>query len=132
MRSRYVAYVEGRIDWVVESHDPETRHEVDEKGARKWSRTAEWEGLTVHEAKGGAEGSDDEEGIVEFSAKYRVQGRSISHRERAVFKRRDGRWYYHDGAMVTPDPVKRDKPKVGRNDPCACGSGKKHKKCCGR
>jgi preprotein translocase subunit SecA len=26
--------------------------------------------------------------------------------------------------------VKRDKPKVGRNDPCPCGSGKKYKKCC--
>ncbi len=28
--------------------------------------------------------------------------------------------------------IKRDKPKVGRNDPCPCGSGKKYKKCCGR
>jgi hypothetical protein len=28
-------------------------------------------------------------------------------------------------------PVVRDSPKVGRNDPCACGSGKKFKKCCG-
>jgi len=27
--------------------------------------------------------------------------------------------------------VKRDAPKVGRNDPCPCGSGKKYKKCCG-
>ncbi len=27
-------------------------------------------------------------------------------------------------------PVRRDQPKVGRNDPCPCGSGKKHKKCC--
>jgi preprotein translocase subunit SecA len=26
--------------------------------------------------------------------------------------------------------VTRDQPKVGRNDPCPCGSGKKHKKCC--
>jgi uncharacterized protein YecA (UPF0149 family) len=26
----------------------------------------------------------------------------------------------------------RGKPKVGRNDPCPCGSGKKYKKCCGR
>ena len=26
----------------------------------------------------------------------------------------------------------RDQPKVGRNDPCPCGSGKKYKKCCGR
>ncbi|MBU4194173.1 MAG: preprotein translocase subunit SecA [Actinobacteria bacterium] len=28
-------------------------------------------------------------------------------------------------------PVQRHKDKVGRNDPCPCGSGKKHKKCCG-
>ena len=26
--------------------------------------------------------------------------------------------------------VKRTKPKIGRNDPCPCGSGKKYKKCC--
>ncbi len=29
------------------------------------------------------------------------------------------------------EPVKRTEPKVGRNDPCPCGSGRKHKKCCG-
>jgi preprotein translocase subunit SecA len=29
-------------------------------------------------------------------------------------------------------PVTRDEEKVGRNDPCPCGSGKKHKKCCGK
>jgi preprotein translocase subunit SecA len=28
-------------------------------------------------------------------------------------------------------PVRRDEPKVGRNDPCPCGSGKKYKKCHG-
>jgi preprotein translocase subunit SecA len=28
-------------------------------------------------------------------------------------------------------PIKRETPKVGRNDPCPCGSGKKYKKCCG-
>lgn len=29
------------------------------------------------------------------------------------------------------DPVKYEQAKVGRNDPCPCGSGKKYKKCCG-
>jgi preprotein translocase subunit SecA len=29
-------------------------------------------------------------------------------------------------------PVRRAAPKVGRNDPCPCGSGKKYKQCCGR
>jgi len=35
------------------------------------------------------------------------------------------------GGGARRDPIKRDK-KVGRNDPCPCGSGKKYKKCCGR
>jgi preprotein translocase subunit SecA len=29
-------------------------------------------------------------------------------------------------------PLRRELPKVGRNDPCPCGSGKKYKNCCGR
>lgn len=29
-------------------------------------------------------------------------------------------------------PYRREQPKVGRNDPCPCGSGKKFKRCCGR
>jgi preprotein translocase subunit SecA len=29
-------------------------------------------------------------------------------------------------------PIRRELPKVGRNDPCPCGSGKKYKNCCGR
>uniref|UniRef100_A0A831ZJA8 Protein translocase subunit SecA n=1 Tax=Desulfacinum infernum TaxID=35837 RepID=A0A831ZJA8_9BACT len=35
------------------------------------------------------------------------------------------------GGQRAPQPVKKDK-KVGRNDPCPCGSGKKYKKCCGK
>jgi preprotein translocase subunit SecA len=31
---------------------------------------------------------------------------------------------------LTPAPL-RAGPKVGRNDPCPCGSGKKYKNCCG-
>jgi hypothetical protein len=34
-------------------------------------------------------------------------------------------------AWQPPTPTHRTGPKVGRNDPCPCGSGKKYKKCCG-
>jgi len=30
------------------------------------------------------------------------------------------------------ETYRREQPKVGRNDPCPCGSGKKYKKCCGK
>ena len=37
----------------------------------------------------------------------------------------------HDHEHAGPRPYVREQPKVGRNDPCVCGSGKKFKKCCG-
>jgi len=37
----------------------------------------------------------------------------------------------HGEDQGKPSTVKRAKDKVGRNDPCPCGSGKKYKKCCG-
>jgi len=36
-----------------------------------------------------------------------------------------------EAAEVKQTPKRRTTPKVGRNDPCPCGSGKKYKKCCG-
>ena len=36
------------------------------------------------------------------------------------------------GDVVRVETVRREEPKVGRNDPCRCGSGKKYKKCCGK
>jgi preprotein translocase subunit SecA len=36
------------------------------------------------------------------------------------------------GEDQTKKPVTRDEDKVGRNDPCPCGSGQKYKKCCGK
>ncbi|MFQ5587685.1 MAG: preprotein translocase subunit SecA [Nitrospiria bacterium] len=36
------------------------------------------------------------------------------------------------GEATAPKTVHRQEKKVGRNDPCTCGSGKKYKKCCGK
>ena len=37
-----------------------------------------------------------------------------------------------DNDTVRKETVKNEEPKVGRNDPCPCGSGKKYKQCCGK
>lgn len=37
---------------------------------------------------------------------------------------------YGNDEMFLPETYIRAEPKVGRNDPCPCGSGKKYKKCC--
>lgn len=40
-------------------------------------------------------------------------------------------WPYPTRIVPSNTPLVRETPKVGRNDPCSCGSGKKFKKCCG-
>ena len=40
-------------------------------------------------------------------------------------------WSTIDDLEPAPMPYERSGPKVGRNDPCSCGSGRKYKKCCG-
>ena len=37
----------------------------------------------------------------------------------------------HDHEKAASEPFRREEAKQGRNDPCACGSGKKYKKCHG-
>ncbi len=130
MRSRYTAYTRQEIDYVVATHDASSRDEVDRDGALQWAKEASWEALQVVEVERG--GKDDNDGVVEFIARYALDGKVMSHHERATFHQHDGEWFFADGEMVKKKPVKRETAKVGRNEPCPCGSGKKYKKCCGR
>ncbi len=129
MRSRYSAYSNVEIDHIINSTSPLQRKDLDENATRTWAERAEWRGLEIVGCEGG--GADDDEGTVEFIASY-LEGSSLRrHHELGRFRRVDGAWYYEDGEMVKSVPVVRDTSKVGRNEPCPCGSGKKHKKCCG-
>jgi SEC-C motif-containing protein len=61
-----------------------------------------------------------------------VNGSDFEHHERSRFIRVGGEWLFDDGEIVKNQPITREGPKIGRNDPCPCGSGKKYKKCCGK
>ncbi len=60
------------------------------------------------------------------------QGRPLAREYR--HKEQSGQLSYSGGSDTTDATRKpvRAAPRVGRNDPCPCGSGKKYKKCCGR
>jgi SEC-C motif-containing protein len=134
MRSRYACYVTGDIDHVVATHDPATRGDVDRDAAEAWARSSQWHGLEIVATEAGS--ADDATGIVEFIARYTLGGKTLAHHERSRFARKDEgsgpRWFYIDGDMIKARPVAREAAKVGRNEPCPCGSGKKYKKCHGQ
>ena len=130
MRARYSAYAVGDINFLYASSGPEARAEFDKDSTRDWSKNATWSGLEVLETEAG--GKDDEEGFVSFIARYAANGQACEHREKSYFKKIDGEWRFIDGVIANTEPYRREEPKVGRNDPCPCGSGKKYKKCCGK
>lgn len=129
MRSRYSAYVKHAYDHLGRSLSAAQRKDYSTEDAKRWAESSEWLGLTIRRTEKG--GPEDQEGLVEFSARFRSEGEEHEHLEAAVFTREDGRWVYAGQLPQRGETVRRDKPKVGRNDPCPCGSGKKYKKCCG-
>ncbi len=128
MRSRYSAFVKGAVDYIVESHHPDTRSEVNPEEIKSWSQHSKWLGLEIREKDKGA--AADSTGQIEFVCRYEVDGQGLEHHELSDFKKEDGRWYFVDGKIIRGQ-FKRQGPKIGRNDPCPCNSGKKFKKCCG-
>ena len=129
MRSRYSAFAKHNIKYIGETHIPGTT-DFDESEAQDWAANSTWEKLEIVKIFQGNE--EHETGVVEFKAYYADQdGKHYCHHEISDFKKQDGKWYYVDGQIVGTQPLTRATPKVGRNEPCPCGSGKKYKKCCG-
>jgi SEC-C motif-containing protein len=134
MRSRYSAYVVGNISYIAETNDPTSKDAFDEEAAEAWSKESEWLGLEIVATRDGQAG--DTTGEVEFKAKFKSKAKGSDeaeqvHHEISLFHKKGtpARWQYIDGKTVR-DPLTRSEPKIGRNDPCSCGSGKKYKKCC--
>ena len=130
MRARYSSYVTGDIQFLKSSATQAVQEEFDEQAYTAWSNAAEWHGLEIIRCEEGQKG--DKKGVVEFRALYTANGEFCNHHEVSQFvKEKDG-WKFSDGELVGEKPIVREEPKVGRNDPCPCGSGKKYKKCCGK
>ncbi len=127
MRSRYSAYTKGEIDYLYATTHPDFRKGYDHEGTRKWAESSEWLGLEIVSSRGGGE---DALGEVEFIASFSESGTESAHHELGKFRKLEGVWYFTEGKMVTSKPI--ISTKVGRNEPCPCGSNSKYKKCCGK
>ena len=88
-----------------------------------------WTRLVVHAHEPGAR---PDQAFVDFTAYFRDDAGEHPLHEKSEFQRLDGAWIYTRAVRSGPAPMKSSAPKVGRNDPCPCGSGKKFKHCCGR
>lgn len=68
--------------------------------------------------------------IIQIYRKMIEDGVNIEN-EKEVEKWMEKNQHLFAGDVPKVETYRREKPKIGRNDPCPCGSGKKYKKCCG-
>ena len=93
MRSRYAAYVLEDEPYLLATWHPDTRPaslHFDQEPRPKWL------GLTIKRKAN----TDDQHGLVEFVARYKINGRAFRMHETSRFERRDGRWLYRDGEVA--------------------------------
>ena len=124
MRSRYTAFSLGESAYLLETWHPSTRPaKLDLRDQESFV----WLGLEILGTVEGQAG--DRQGEVEFVARFSAAG--VEHRlhERSAFRCEAGQWLYLDG-RINPGHSTVQREKVGRNEPCPCGSGRKYKKCC--
>lgn len=124
MRSRYTAYVVKDVDYLLKTWHSSTRPaSIDFRAVPQWT--------SLHIVSKEAGNESDSNGTVEFKATSLSQSKIILLHEKSRFVKERDQWLYVDGDIKGDWPPNVRSEKVGRNQPCPCGSGKKFKKCCG-
>jgi SEC-C motif-containing protein len=130
LRSRYSAFAKHEIDYILKTHHSETIQQIKRDEVEEWAKNSQWLGLTLLDKK-----DDPIAPIIAMHVRYEEKGKIQDHYEKSIFKQEkiDGvlQWKFFDAEPLGPQTLVRTEPKINRNDPCPCNSGKKYKKCCG-
>ena len=124
MRSRFTAHVARDFAHLHRTHLESSREPYvpdPQAGGTDWTRLV----IHAHET-----GTRPDAAFVDFTAYYQEGDAEKALHEKAEFQRIEGTWFYIRPVREGPAPIKSTQAKVGRNDPCPCGSGKKYKQCC--
>ena len=118
MRSRYTAYTQVNIPYIVETTVPAQQPLLDQQAMQLWGDETDWAGLKIISHQPFVSKIHS---WVEFKAFFNIENGIDAHHERSLFVLISGRWYFVDPTVPLPS----------QKQPCICGSGKKFKHCCG-
>lgn len=93
MRSRYCGFVYRNAHYLLITWHPETR-----PSRVRFDDQQRWLGLSIRGTRAG--GVDDQEGYVEFVARFKVNGKGHRLHEISRFTKIDGNWYYVNGEFL--------------------------------
>ena len=118
MRSRYTAYTQVNIPYIVETTVPAQQPLLDQQAMQLWGDETDWAGLKIISHQPFVSKIHS---WVEFKAFFNIENGIDAHHERSLFVLISGRWYFVDPTVPLPS----------QKQPCVCGSCKKFKHCCG-
>lgn len=122
MRSRYSAYCVGNADYIHQSYADSKKAENSISDIAAFAKHCDFIRLEVLDSV-----ISKNTGEVEFKAHYLADNCHYTLHERSNFILENEQWRYLDGFLFDTPII-----KLGRNDPCPCGSQKKYKKCHGK
>ncbi len=122
MRSRFSAFCLGRGDYLMQTHHPDFVGELTAEKLSKSSNDWQWTQLDILESRG----LSPNRAMVKFNAWYLENDQLMCHREMSQFELYEGAWRYTKGEFSNGTASSL---KLGRNEACPCGSGRKYKKC---
>lgn len=124
MRARFTAHVANENKFLHYSYLPSSRQPYVEEAD---AAPLPWTRLVIHSHEPEVKPNVS---YVDFTAYFNAEGGAEGAlHEKSEFQRINGNWIFARPLREGPAPIKAS-PKVGRNDPCPCGSGKKFKQCC--
>ncbi|ATC64448.1 hypothetical protein CMV30_11055 [Nibricoccus aquaticus] len=124
MRSRFTAHVIGDEAHLHRTYVPTASQPY--VAEAETGEPMQWTRLVIHSHEHEVK---PDMSYVDFTAYYREGDGEKAMHEKSEFLRVNGAWIFNRPIRQGPAPVKTA-VKVGRNDPCPCGSGKKYKQCC--
>lgn len=127
MRSRYSAFVLKDIPYIDATMKGKAKQKADLDQTALWLENVAWLNLSVKQSKTPTPTT----GTVHFVARFQENGEEQQIEEVSQFKKIAGSWYYIQGKQANLTSKQGSAEKIGRNEPCSCGSGKKFKHCCG-
>jgi SEC-C motif-containing protein len=95
MRSRYSAFVVANVNYLMDSHHPNTRPLKERKSMLKWTKSLTWISLEIISKQKGQQ--MDTEGNVEFRALYIENGNIEYIHENSYFVKENNKWFYKSG-----------------------------------
>jgi SEC-C motif domain protein len=108
MRSRYTAYSQGNVDYLIATLHSKSRQPADRSILLQSVQTMRWMGLRIVRTQRGQ--AQDKRGTVEFVALYQpvpmndLQNMGVTNQlhERSHFIKESGKWFYVDGDILPP------------------------------